>query len=201
MDTQQRPCRLCRSISRVKWRWCPPLMSKWLYRLSSLPLYLPLSLEWVKQRGQVVNHMSPPDIAHQGSVSDTLKLVSWSALCPALHPQKAPRPLCKAEGHCGRSKVLLLHVMEQLLIFFTQSTIKYIRLLYQRDLYPFCCQWFRDCKVTTEGAEYTNSEMAVWLYVVPKCKKESKNLLPSRRDTKMSNERQTKVIPIRYTPL
>lgn len=49
-----------------------------------------LSLQWVKQRGQVVNHMSPPDIAHQGSVSDTPKLVSWSALCPALHPQKAP---------------------------------------------------------------------------------------------------------------
>lgn len=51
---------------------------------------LSLSLQWVKQQGQVVNHMSHPDIAHQDSVSDTPKLVSWSALCPALHPQKAP---------------------------------------------------------------------------------------------------------------
>lgn len=75
-------------------------MSKWLYSLPllshSLALFPPLSLshthilQWVKQQGQVVNHMSPLDIAHQGSVSDTPILVSWFALCPALHPQKAP---------------------------------------------------------------------------------------------------------------
>lgn len=55
---------------------------------------LPLSLQWVKQRDQVVNHMSPPDIAHQGSVCDTPKLVSWYALCPALHLPKAPSIPC-----------------------------------------------------------------------------------------------------------
>lgn len=77
---------------------------------------LPLSLQWVNQRDQVVNHMSPPDIAHRGSVSDTSKPVSWHVLCPALHlPKASPSPysLCKAED-CHRSKVLLL--MEQLLI-------------------------------------------------------------------------------------
>lgn len=112
MDTQQRPCRLCRSISCVKWRCCPPLMSKWLYRLSlpptarslSLSVSLSLALQWVKQRGQVVNHMSPPDIARRGSISDTPKLVSWSALCPALHPEKAPAPCAKLRGIMGGQK-------------------------------------------------------------------------------------------------
>ena len=92
---------------------------------------LPLSLQWVKQRDQVVNHMSPPDITHRGSVSDTSKPVSWHALCPALYLPKAPPPqspnptpyfLCKAEG-CHRSKVLLL--MEHLLIFQSKPRCSY----------------------------------------------------------------------------
>lgn len=119
MDTQQRPCRLYRSISCVKWRWCPPLMSKWLYRLSLLSL----AVQRVKQRVQVVNHMSPSDISHQDSASDSPIMVSWYALCPALHPQKHPNPrsLCKAERHCGRSEVLPLHVIKhlQLCFFYT----------------------------------------------------------------------------------
>lgn len=84
---------------------------------------LPLALQWVKQRDQVVNHMSPPDIAHQGSVSDTPKPVSWYALCPALHlPNVPPSSLCKAAGS-HRSKVSLLCVMEQLLISLPKSAL------------------------------------------------------------------------------
>lgn len=139
MDTQQRPCRLCRSISCVKWRWCPPLMSKWLYRLSSLPLPLSLSLQWVKQQGQVVNHMSPPDIAHQGSVSDSPKLVSWSALCPALHLQKAPLLLLQSWGPLQEVKSLAPACNGTVTNFSTKTTIKYMPLLHQGELYPFFC--------------------------------------------------------------
>lgn len=140
MDTQQRPCRLRRSISCVKWRWCPPLMSKWLYRLSLLSLSLSLSL-WLS-----LSHSSGSNSRARWLTTCRLQtlhtrarsLICWkrsAGLLSAL-PSTLKRPPCsprKAEGHYGRSNVSLLHVMEQLLIFWPTPAIKYIPLLYQRE--------------------------------------------------------------------
>lgn len=120
MDTQQRPCRLCRSISRVKWRWCPPLMSKWLYRLSLLSLLLPLPLSHSSGSNSGARWLTTCRLQTLHTRAQSLIRQNWSAGLLSALPytlKKPPCSPCKAEGHCGRSKVLLLHVMEQLLIF------------------------------------------------------------------------------------
>lgn len=152
MDTQQRPCRLCGSISRVKWRWCPPLMSKWLYRLSLLSLLLALShssgsnsgTRWLTTCRLQTLLTGAQSLIRRNRSADMLSvLLSTSRKLPS------PYSLCKAEG-CHRSKVLLL--MEQLLISqpkppLSGGTTKRITPLLAEDLDP-CITMFLEMMVS-----------------------------------------------------
>lgn len=189
MDTRQRPCRLCRSISCVKWRWCPPLMSKWLYSLSLLShsLFLSVSfththtLQWVKQQGQVVNHMSPLDIAHQGSVSDTPILVSWFALCPALHPQKAPMLHVYSWGALWEVKSLTPSCTTVNLVFFVFFSSVNI-----------CLGWMR---IQWRKGHYTGNEIKRQLYISIQCKGHE-GIKRKTIKEKMSNFSDTPVLSV-----
>ena len=67
---------------------------------------------------------------------------NWSAGLLSALPSNLKRPpcsLCKTEGHCERSKVLFLHVTEQLQIFRPYPPLNTYLYFVKGNLYNFCC--------------------------------------------------------------
>lgn len=116
MDTQQRPCRLRGSISRVKWRWCPPLMSKWLYRLSLLPL--PLSLSHSSGSNSGTRWLTTCRLQTLLTRAQSVIRQNWSAGMLSALPSTSRKPRLFLVQSCGLSQVKSLAPMcnEQSLI-------------------------------------------------------------------------------------
>lgn len=109
MDTQQRPCRLRGSISRVKWRWCPPLMSKWLYRLSLLPLLLSLSHSSGSNSG--TRWLTTCRLQTLLTRAQSVIRQNWSAGMLSALPSTSRKPRLFLVQSCGLSQVKSLAPM------------------------------------------------------------------------------------------
>lgn len=146
MDTQQRPCRLRGSISRVKWRWCPPLMSKWLYRLSLLPLLLSRSHSSGSSSGTrwlTTCRLQTLLTRAQSLIRQTRSAGMLSAL-PST-PESPPFFLVQS---CGLSQVKSLAPMCNGTVtnFSTSTSIEYT--LLQKELHPLAITGWRSGTVT-----------------------------------------------------
>ncbi len=132
---------------------------------------------------------------------------NWSAgLLSALPStlKKPPCSLCKAEGHCGRSKVLLLSVMEQLLIF--QPNPPFNTYLYFTKGISFLLSiTYVDSHRVTERLrpKGQNIRIAGWLLDSLQCRgvQRVRETPASPQSYKRSNERNMKGTLIRYTIL
>lgn len=131
---------------------------------------------------------------------------NWSSgLLSALHSTfiKCLCSLCKAEGHCGRSKVLLLHRMEQLLSFWPISSLNAVT--YLCFTMSFLSSTHVNSKVsyykcTTKGATYKNLMVTVCNAEVHERVKEPAAILNWHQNIKWkTNEKY--IYSIRYTTL
>lgn len=107
--------------------------------------------------------------------------------------RKPPCSPCKAEGHRERSKVLLLHVMEQLLIFRPNPPLNTYLHSTKGNYTPLCCHlnMFKSDPATVGGSNIRRAE-----YGCLSVQGRGEELAASSRS---HNERQMEVIPIGYT--